>query len=51
MSGATSNSATGTILIACSNSAPTANDDSATITEDASATLIDLTSNDTDPDV
>jgi hypothetical protein len=49
-SGATSSIATGTVTIACTNSAPTANSNSLTIAEDASPTTLDIISNDTDPD-
>jgi len=49
-SGATSNTATGTITINCSNSAPTATADSAIVTEDSTNNTVNLTANDTDPD-
>ncbi len=49
-SGSVSNTATGTIIISCTNSNPTANDDSLTIAEDAAATTLDIIANDTDPD-
>jgi hypothetical protein len=50
-SGATSNIATGTVTINCSNSAPTANNDSAIVTEDSTNNTINLIANDTDPDL
>jgi large repetitive protein len=49
-SGATSNIATGTVTISCSNSAPTAIADSAIVTEDSTNNTVNLTANDTDPD-
>ncbi len=50
-SGATSNIATGTVTISCSNSAPTATNDSLTVAEDASATSLDIIANDNDVDL
>lgn len=50
-SGSTSNIATGTVTISCSNSAPTAVNDSLTVAEDASATSLNIISNDTDADI
>lgn len=49
-SGATSNIATGTLTINCSNSAPTAVNDSAIVSEDSTNNPINLIANDTDPD-
>jgi hypothetical protein len=49
-SGATSNTTTGTVTISCTNTAPVAVDDSLTLLEDASATALNIISNDTDSD-
>ncbi len=49
-SGSTSNTATGTVIISCTNGDPTANNDSLTVAEDALATTLDIIANDTDPD-
>jgi hypothetical protein len=49
-SGATSNTTTGTVTISCTNTAPVAVDDSLTLAEDASATALNIISNDTDSD-
>ncbi len=50
-SGATSNIATGTITINCSNSAPVAVNDTAIVTEDSTNNTINLTANDSDADI
>jgi uncharacterized repeat protein (TIGR01451 family) len=42
--------ATVSVKVTCSDDAPTANDDMATVAEDASATTIDVLANDTDPE-
>ncbi len=49
-SNALSNTATALITINCVNDAPVANSDTLTISEDASATTLDLIANDTDSD-
>jgi hypothetical protein len=49
-SGATSNIATGTVTVSCSNTAPTAIADTAIVTEDSVNNTMNLISNDTDPD-